>query len=63
MYESIGYPTRFIAIGQKPGFYSHVYVQVRPYGDWISAETTNPVPFGFTPPAVGNPIIFNNFNS
>lgn len=49
--ESIGYRTRFKAIGFAPGHYSHVYVQVqRPRtGDWVSLDPTEPVGVGWEP--------------
>ena len=61
--ESIGYPTRFVAIGPRPGVFSHVFVQVRPFGAWISLETTNPVKMGYEPKGVGKPLICHNCNS
>lgn len=50
MLESIGYPTRFLAMGSSPGKFEHVIVEVRPYGNWIPLETTNPVQLGYMPP-------------
>lgn len=49
MLESIGHPSRFIAIGFEPGIYSHVYAETKIGDDWISAETTEPVPLGWRP--------------
>jgi transglutaminase-like putative cysteine protease len=48
--ESIGYPTRFLAMGRKPGYFEHVIVETRPFGNWIALETTNAVPLGYMPP-------------
>lgn len=36
--ESIGYPTRFIACGQKRGSFTHVYVEVKINHKWVPAE-------------------------
>lgn len=47
--ESIGYPTRFLAMGSKPGQFEHVIVETRPFERWIPCETTNPVELGFMP--------------
>lgn len=55
MLESVGIPTRFVAIGKTPlsGF-SHVYVEAQIYAKggvprWISVETTEPWPIGQSP--------------
>lgn len=58
--ESIGYPTRFVAVGHQPGVYSHVYVEVRPMGKWIALETTNPVPLGWAPPNMASRMVRHN---
>lgn len=52
MLESIGHPTRFIAVAFKPGRFSHVLTEVRPgnSGPWIALETTEPVGVGWRPP-------------
>lgn len=52
--ESIGHPTRFVAIGMQPGKLSHVYVETligpnRSPDSWIGLETTEPVPAGWKP--------------
>jgi len=49
--ESIGYKTRFVAIGTEPGIYSHVYAQVFAGNKWVSLETTEPVSVGWSVPA------------
>ena len=49
--ESIGHPTRFIAIGFEPGVFSHVYVETKIGDVWTAAETTEPVEFGWEPDA------------
>jgi len=50
MLESLGYPTRFLAVGSRPGAFEHVIVETKPYGNWIACETTNPVQLGYMPP-------------
>ncbi len=47
--ESIGHPTRFVAIGFEPGIYSHVYVETLIGQNWIPLETTEPVEAGWSP--------------
>lgn len=48
LYESIGYPTRFIVTGYtKPDMYEHVYLQVYSGDEWISCDPTEPEPWGW----------------
>lgn len=49
MLESIGHPSRFMAIGFEPGIFSHVYVETRIGANWIPLETTEPVEAGWEP--------------
>ena len=60
MLESIGYPTRFVALAFAPNQYTHVIVETRPYGKWIALETTLPVRMGWTPPKVVNRMVVHN---
>lgn len=50
--ESIGHPTRFVAIGFRPGNYSHVLVETKIGNKWIPLETTEPVNVGWYPKGV-----------
>ncbi len=50
MLESLGHPSRFVAIGFEPGTYSHVYVETKIGANWIPLETTEPVEAGWEPP-------------
>lgn len=50
--ESLGHRTRLMAVGFEPGRFSHVLPEVLIRGRWYSVETTEPVPFGWTPPRV-----------
>lgn len=50
--ESIGHPTRLVAIGFHPGVYSHVYLETKIGPRWISVETTEPVNVGWQPSGV-----------
>jgi len=47
--ESLGHKTRFVAIGFRPGRFSHVYVETYHAGKWIPLETTEPVNVGWSP--------------
>lgn len=58
--ESIGHPTRFVAIGSTPGRYSHVYVEAQIGPKWIALETTERVPVGWAPPHVASRMVITN---
>lgn len=58
--ESIGYKTRFVAVGFDGENFSHVFVQVKLKNRWISLETTEPVNMGWTAPNVLNRIVIYN---
>jgi transglutaminase-like putative cysteine protease len=47
--ESIGHPTRFVAVGKAPGKFTHVYVETLRGTNWIALETTEPVDVGWQP--------------
>lgn len=47
--ETIGHPTRFVAIGFEPGVYAHVYVETKIGASWIPLETTEPWEAGDEP--------------
>lgn len=63
MLESIGHPTRFVAVGFQPGEYSHVFVDTV-YGpdqignngkrqkSWLSLDATEKKPIGWRPPNI-----------
>lgn len=58
--ESIGHPTRFLAVGFKANSLSHVFVQTKIGNKWVSVECTEPVALGWTPKNVKNIMIHNN---
>lgn len=61
--ESIGHPTRFVAVGFRPDSFAHVFVQTRigrKPGKWVSLETTEPVGIGWEPPDIVSRIIKHN---
>lgn len=58
--ESIGHPTRFVAIGFVPEEYSHVYVETLIGKKWVPLETTEPVEVGWVPENVVSRLIIHN---
>lgn len=46
---AIGHPTRFVAVGRAKDSYSHVFVQTKIAGKWVSCETTEQWPLGRAP--------------
>lgn len=58
--ESIGHPTRFIAVGFQPGKFSHVLVETKIGDKWIALETTENVPAGWRPPNIASTMIVHN---
>lgn len=49
--ESIGFRTRFCAVGFSPNVYSHVFCEAQVGGEWLSVETTENVLPGWMPVA------------
>jgi len=47
--ESIGHPTKMIAIGLEPGIYCHVYAATRVGNAWVPMDPTEPVELGWQP--------------
>ncbi|MDH5654196.1 MAG: transglutaminase-like domain-containing protein [Gammaproteobacteria bacterium] len=47
--ETLGHPTRFVAIGFLPNKFSHVYVETKIKDKWYPLETTEPWPLGKSP--------------
>lgn len=58
--ESIGHPTRFVAITFDDLDYSHVYPETLIGKSWISVETTEPVSVGWQPAGVLSRMIVHN---
>lgn len=56
--ESIGHPTRFVAIGEQPGSYCHVFVETRIGKGWIPLETTEPVAAGWSYPVKSQRLVY-----
>lgn len=59
--ESIGHPTRFVAVGYRgPGQYSHVYVETKLGPRWVPLDATMPVGVGWSPrPPVARLVVHN----
>lgn len=47
--ESIGHPTRFVAIGMQPGELTHVFVETKIGDVWVAADPTEQCAFGWSP--------------
>lgn len=47
--ESIGHPTRFVALGFGPANYQHVFTETKIGNKWIPVETTEDWPLGYIP--------------
>jgi hypothetical protein len=60
--ESIGHPTRFVAVGHDPDSFEHVFVETKIARAWIASETTEPVDFGWSPPNYEYRLIIFNTN-
>jgi len=60
MLESIGHPTRFVAMGLNGNPYSHVYVETKIGNRWIGVETTEPVYFGWYPKTMTSRMVIYN---
>lgn len=58
--ESIGHPTRFVAVGFNSGNLSHVFVETKIGNKWMGVETTEPVECGWVPPNSTSKMIVHN---
>lgn len=59
--ESVGHPTRFVAIALKhPDEFEHVFVETKIGANWVGVETTEPVELGWQPKGVKKRLIFYN---
>lgn len=59
--ESIGHPTRFVAIRTAPlGPYQHVYTETKIGRRWVPVETTEDWPLGMRPPKVAQRMVVHN---
>lgn len=58
--ESIGHPTRFLAVGFSSDKVSHVLVQTKIGNKWIAVECTEPVDIGWYPPGIKARMIQHN---
>lgn len=59
--ESIGHPTRFVAVGYTtPGNFSHVYVETKVGPKWIALDATMNVEAGWSPRTPVSRLIVHN---
>ncbi len=49
---AIGHPTRFVAVGFRPGHFSHVFVDTRYGSGWLTLDATEPNSMGWRPPGI-----------
>lgn len=57
--ESLGHPTRFVAVGREPNNYCHVLVETKIGDKWIPVETTESVPIGWYPPGMAARLVYH----
>lgn len=61
MLESIGHPTRFVAIRMKPlGPFVHVFTETLVGRRWLPVETTEDWPVGYHPPKFAGRMVVRN---
>lgn len=60
MLESIGHPTRLVALAFDNQPFCHVYVESKLGNKWIGVETTEPVQLGWTPPGTTRRMVIYN---
>lgn len=58
--ESLGHPTRLVAIAFRRGKFIHVFPEVRIRGQWVAVETTEPVSLGWRPKRKHHRMVVNN---
>lgn len=58
--ESVGHPTRFMAIGFAPDEYEHVLVDTKVGDFWLPLDATEPFDAGWNPPNVVSRLIIKN---
>lgn len=58
--ESIGHPTRFIAVGLRGGPFSHVLIETKIGTKWVPVETTEPVELGWLPAGITSVMRWHN---
>lgn len=58
--ESIGHPTRIVAVAFGSRQFSHVLAQTKIGARWVSLDCTENVPVGWFPPHVTRTAIINN---
>lgn len=58
--ESIGHPTRFMAVGMVPNHFCHVFAQTKIGGKWVTMEATENWPLGRNPSGVKCSMVHTN---
>ena len=57
--ESVGHPTRFVAVGRAPNRFVHVLVETLIANRWVPVETTENVPLGWYPPDMPYRLVYH----
>ena len=60
MLESIGHPTRFVAVGFRERPYSHVFTETKVGNKWLALDPTDDKPMGWKPPNITSTLIIYN---
>jgi len=60
MLETLGHPSRFVAVGFSPFAYSHVLTETKIGDKWVALETINPWAPGRKPPGIIKQMIVHN---
>lgn len=50
--QSLGHPTRFHAMGFRPGHVEHVLLEVKKGTEWVALDATEPQAMGWRPPHI-----------
>jgi len=57
--ETIGHPTRFVAVGYQENVYCHVLMETKVGNNWVAVETTENVPLGWYPPNMPARLVYH----
>lgn len=58
--ETIGHPTRFLAVGPGKNIYTHVFLETKIGGKWVAVECTESWPLGKRPKIKFPPMVEHN---
>lgn len=58
--ESIGHPTRFVAVGRRPEVFEHVYVETKMGSQWVALDAAEPKYPGWAPQNMVARLVIHN---